>query len=146
MKKTAIYLVGGLFTMSVLNGCAENKTRVAEGAGIGGLIGATAGGIIGHQYHHDVKDLLVGGALGAATGALIGSQVEKPDNVQNNAPISQVTMQQIADWSEQGLTSDEIISRIKQTHSSYNLTPDDINYLRNHNVSERVIEAMKASS
>jgi len=59
-------------------GCAENKTRVAEGAGLGGILGATIGGIVGHQSGHGVEGALIGGAAGAGTGAVVGSQMDKP--------------------------------------------------------------------
>ncbi len=59
------------------SGCAENKTRIMEGAGIGTILGATAGAIIGHQSGHGVEGALIGGAAGATGGAIVGSQIEK---------------------------------------------------------------------
>ncbi len=133
--------------MFVVSGCADNQTRVGEGAALGGILGAGAGGIIGHQTHSDVAGVLIGGAVGAASGAVIGSQIPKqPQYTPYPAqPISQITMQQIVDWTRQGISSDEIISRIRITHSNYALTADDINYLRRQEVSERVIESMQAT-
>ena len=126
-------------------GCAENQTRVAEGAGIGGLIGAAAGGIIGHQHRYGGKGALIGGAVGAATGALVGAQVKKnKTTTPTTQPVSHVTLQQIVDWTKEGLLSDEIISRIQASNSTYSLTADDLSYLRKQGVSERVIETMQA--
>lgn len=61
----------------IASGCADNKTRVGEGAGIGGLLGAGMGAIIGHQSGHGVEGALIGGAVGATGGAVAGSQIEK---------------------------------------------------------------------
>ncbi len=75
--KTATYVIAILTTLSLLSGCAENKTRIGEGAGIGALLGAGAGAIIGHQSGHGMEGALIGGAVGATGGAVAGSQMEK---------------------------------------------------------------------
>ena len=118
----------------VVCGCATNKTRVGEGAGIGGTVGAIAGGIIGFQSGHPVQGAAIGGAIGAGAGALVGAQINKP-----------LTMQQVVDLTKQGVSNDEIISRIKATKSKYSLTAEDVNYLQKQGVSQRVIEAMQVS-
>ncbi len=155
MKKYG-YLVIGVASLLALSGCAENETKVAEGAGLGGIFGAVAGGVIGHQQkgHHELGGALIGGALGAAAGGIVGSQMPNQDQsaprrvavAPSASPISKVTLQQVVDWTQQGLTGDEIISRINTTHSTYGLTADDVNYLRREGVSERVIETMQARS
>jgi uncharacterized protein YcfJ len=133
----------------LLAGCAENKTRVGEGAGMGGLLGAAAGGIIGHQSGHGWEGALIGAGAGAAGGAMVGSQMEKPVNQGSGrtAEVRQVmtapSMQQVVDFTKQGMTSDEIISRIRASNATYSLTADDLDYLRRQGVSQRVIEAMQ---
>ncbi len=77
MKKE-IYLCVILASVLIVAGCETNKTRVAEGAGIGGVVGALAGGIIGHQSGSGVGGALIGGAVGAGAGALVGAQIDKP--------------------------------------------------------------------
>lgn len=149
MKQIAYLSVLSIIFLS-LAGCAENKTRIGEGTAIGGILGAAAGGIIGHQTGDDGAGVLIGGAIGAAGGAAVGAQIPKEQPQarysQPVVPINQVTMQQIVDWSAQGLPGDEIISRIRTTHSSYALTPEDISYLRRNGVSQRVIEAMQQAA
>jgi uncharacterized protein YcfJ len=138
----------------VLTGCATNRTRVGEGAALGGLIGATAGGVVGHQSGHGVGGALGAGAVGAAVGGLIGSQMNKPETITRDTTTTATTtavtpsssnigVQQVVDWTKQGLTSDEIISRINGSSTSFYLTSDDIRYLRREGVSERVIETMQ---
>jgi len=152
MRKQGNFLIAVVFLMA-LSGCAENQTKVAEGAGIGGILGAVVGGVVGHQQKgdHAIGGALIGGALGAAAGGIAGSQIENKNATPKQVPvtsqampISQITMQQIVDWTKQGLSGDEIISRIRTTYSTYALTADDINYLRREGVSQRVIEAMQA--
>jgi uncharacterized protein YcfJ len=124
--------------------CQTNKTRVAEGAGIGGVAGAVAGGIIGYQSGHALQGAAIGGAVGAGGGAIAGAQIKKPaQDTQSQASV-QLTMQQIVDWTKQGVSSDEIISKIKVANPKYSLSADDIGYLNKQGVSQRVIETMLA--
>lgn len=58
-------------------GCATPYDHSGEGAGLGGVAGALAGGIIGHQSGSGVGGALIGGVLGAAGGAIIGSTMRK---------------------------------------------------------------------
>ncbi len=145
MKRFLSLLVILVLVLS-LAGCQSNKTRVAEGAGIGGVVGALAGGIIGNQSGHSVEGALIGGALGAGTGAAVGSQINKPQQSTASATPAaqgQITVQQIVDMTKQGVKSDEIISKIKSSNSKYYLTADDIDYLKRQAVSQRVIETMQ---
>jgi len=64
-------------------------------------------------------------------------------NDQTQVP-NQVTVHQIVDWTKQGVSSDKIISRIKDANPRYFLTADDIDYLNRQGVSQRVIETMQA--
>ena len=129
----------------IVSGCATNKTRVGEGAGIGGTVGAIAGGIIGFQSGHPLQGAAIGGAIGAGTGAVVGAQIKKPTQDNSSQVPVQLTMQQIVDLSKQGVSSDEIIAKIKAANPKYSLTADDLDYLRKQGVSQRVIETMQVS-
>lgn len=142
MKKySQIYFV--IIFVIALVGCESNRTRVGEGAALGGLMGATVGGIVGHQSGHGVGGALAAGAVGAAAGGIVGAQMEKQPKASSKGYYSQVSMQDIVGWTRQGLSSDEIITRINASTSEYYITPDDISYLRREGVSERVIEALQ---
>ncbi len=144
MKRHSLILVVLGFAL-VVSGCQTNKTRVAEGAGIGGTIGALAGGIIGYQSGHPLQGAAIGGAVGAGAGAVVGAQINKPgQNTPAQAP-AQLTVEQVVDLTSQGVSSDEIIVKIKAANSKYSLTQDDLDYLKKHGVSQRVIETMQAA-
>lgn len=144
MKKHFSLLAVLIFGVVIL-GCETNKTRIAEGAGIGGAVGALAGGIIGHQSGNGVGGALIGGTVGAGAGALVGSQINKPTTTtQATQTPAQLTMQQIVDLTKQGVSSDDIIAKIKASNPKYSLTADDIDYLRKQGVSQRVIETMQS--
>lgn len=65
MRVFVVTLLVGLF---YLVGC----TTTQKGAGLGTLIGAGTGAIIGHQSGDTGKGALIGAAAGAAGGALLG--------------------------------------------------------------------------
>ena len=132
-----------VFALAVC-GCASNKTRIGEGAGIGGAVGALAGGIIGYQSGHPLQGAAIGGVIGGGTGAVVGSQIKKPTQSTSSQVSTPLTMQQIVDLTKQGVSSDDIIARIKAANSKYSLTADDISYLQKQGVSQRVIETMQA--
>jgi len=144
MKRSS-YLFVILAFVFVLTGCQTNKTRVAEGAGVGGVIGAVAGGILGYQSGHPLQGAAIGGAVGAGAGAVVGAQIKKPTQDNQTQASAQLTMQQVVDLTKQGVSSDEIISKIKAANSKYSLTADDVDYLKKQGVSQRVIETMQAS-
>ena len=136
MKKLALLMMC-LSIVSLNLGCQTTKSRAVEGGVIGGAVGATAGGIIGHQSGHGGEGAGIGAAVGAVTGAIIGSQIAKPQQTTN-----QMTTQQIVDLTKQGTSNDVIIDRIRQTNSKFNLTAEDIKYLRQQGVSQQVIDVM----
>ena len=143
--RRAFYFAVVLAGVLTLAGCESNKTRIGEGAGIGGAVGALAGGILGYQSGHPLQGAAIGAAVGGGTGALVGSQIKKPTTTANSVQTStQITMQQIVDWTKQGLTSEQIIAKIKEANPKYNLTSEDISYLAGQGVSQRVIETMQA--
>ena len=163
MKKVLSLMVVMTYILTaggVANIVYAQETKTGEGAIMGGLLGAVAGGIIGNQKHKAGQGALIGGAVGALGGAVVGSQMKSQTAAGTTAtpavatstskatastdnPVSKVTMKQVIYWTEQGIPSDEIISRIDKAGATFSLTADDIQYLEKQGVSQRVIEAMQ---
>jgi len=77
MKHSFITIAGAALTMGLV-GCAEQMgPNTQRGAATGGLIGAGAGAIIGHQSGNTLGGALIGGAAGATAGGLYGNQRDK---------------------------------------------------------------------
>jgi len=72
MKKMSLYFIF-LITCLVLSGC----TTTEKAATVGGLGGATLGGIIGHQSGHGVTGAAIGGAAGVVGGMIVGEKMDK---------------------------------------------------------------------
>jgi len=60
-----------MLAVVVLAGC----TTTQKSATVGGLGGATIGGIIGHQSDHGIQGAAIGGAVGAVGGMLAGDRM-----------------------------------------------------------------------
>lgn len=133
--------VAFLFLALVLGitGCATAGPRTKTGAVAGGIIGAATGGIIGHQKGRGLEGAAIGAAIGAASGALVGSAMDDKarQTNPNHLPISS-----IVDMASRGSPDDLIISEIQRTKSVYHLTAEIITYLKNNNVSDKVIDYM----
>ena len=142
-------VIAGLFFMMIGLGCQSTNQGAVQGGVIGGLIGAVGGGIIGHQNGHDAEGVAIGAAAGAVTGAIIGNQAgtsgqaAAPAQATPTMSANQMPMQQIVDLTKQGVNSAVIIDRIRMSNSRFNLTADDISYLRGQGVSQQVIDAMQ---
>ncbi|MFA6281815.1 MAG: hypothetical protein WCY05_04870 [Candidatus Omnitrophota bacterium] len=157
MKKLFSVILCMCFVV-VSAGCESNKTRVAEGAVIGGLAGGALGGIIGHQSGNAGAGAGIGIAAGALTGAIVGSQMNKPAKAQaqnttestknpqveeSKIESGQLSIEQVVQLTKQGVKDDEIIAKIKSTNSKFNLSAEGINYLTQQGVSQKVINSMQ---
>lgn len=66
-----------MITVLVLASALAGCTTTQKGAAVGGLGGATLGGIIGHQSGDGVKGAAIGGAVGTIGGLIVGDKLEK---------------------------------------------------------------------
>jgi outer membrane lipoprotein SlyB len=126
-------------------GCESMGPKTKTGAVVGGLIGATAGGIIGHQGGRGLEGAGIGGAVGAVTGGLVGSSMDQTDKQALQTNPQYIPLTQIADMAQKGTPDAVIINEIERTHSAYHLNSEIITYLKNNKVSDRVIDYMMAT-
>ena len=151
MEKAFLLLVC-LALVASSAGCASSPNRTAEGAVIGGAVGAGAGAIIGHQSGETGEGAALGGLVGALAGSLLGSQVQKqpapasqanPTGPASAVNPNQMSIQQVVDLSKQGVHEDVIVDKIHLTNSRFTLSADDVNYLKSQGVSQKVISVMQ---
>jgi len=142
MSKRTVFV--SLLIMSVFfAGCASMGEKTKGGAVIGGLLGAAAGGIIGHQSGHGLEGAAIGGAAGAIGGGLIGNQMDEKALASNS---NHITVIKIAEMATNDIPDAVIISEIERTKSVYDLTSEVITYLRDNGVGDRVIDYMLSTS
>lgn len=128
----------------IFTSCASNT---GTGVLAGGALGAGVGGIAGGG-----KGALIGGAAGVIAGGLIGAALDEQDRkvMERSSPRTvdrmdrgePLTINDVIKLSQGGVSDDSIISYMKETHSSYNLSQAQIRRLNDAGVSQRVVNFM----
>ena len=77
MKSTLLTLISAATALALSNCGAPMGPNTQRGMATGGLLGAGAGAIIGHQSGHTGAGALIGGAAGAAAGGLYGNAADQ---------------------------------------------------------------------
>ena len=143
-------LIYGLLVL-VPCGCSSmNNTE--KDALAGGAAGTVAGAAL---TRGNPAGMVIGGLFGTLVGAGIGSDQDRRDRhdkavaqAQANAAAyqarNQITLPDIVRMAQSGVGDALIVRQIDATNSAFNLTPDDIIYLRQNSVSDTVIGAMQA--
>jgi uncharacterized protein YcfJ len=84
MKKLNLIVVSAVCAFTLSN-CAEPAgPNTQRGAVTGGLLGAAAGGIIGHQSGRALEGAAIGAAAGGGAGALYGNAQDQEQRRYNN--------------------------------------------------------------
>lgn len=145
MKTKSSFLLF-LIVALVITGCESMGPKTKTGAVAGGVIGATAGGIIGHQSGHGLEGAGIGAAVGALSGALLGSAMDQKDKEAMAVNPNHIPLPKIAEMASSGTPDAVIISEIDRTHSVYQLNSEIITYLKEHKVSDKVIDHMMSTA
>jgi uncharacterized protein YcfJ len=141
--------------LSILTGCST-MSSTDKGILGGGAIGAGTGALIGSATGHAGAGAAIGAAVGGLSGGLIGNDIDenkKKTDAQiaamqaQQAPVrGPLGLQDVATMAMQGISDSVIISQIRSTRSIYNLSPSDITYLKQNNVSDTVVMEMQATA
>jgi hypothetical protein len=162
-KSAAVAVLAGAIGMSSV-GC---ETKAQTGALVGAGGGALVGGAIGSLSHSRAgAGAAIGAGVGALGGYLVGNEADKKDQKARdaaardsartsnyngyqssppprNAAQAGVTRDNVIQWTKDGVKDEVIIDRIERSGTSFRLTAADENALRDANVSEEVLRAMK---
>ena len=166
MKSAAVAVLAGAMGISSV-GC-ESKAQTGALVGAGG--GALVGGAIGSLSHSRAgAGAAIGAGVGALGGYLIGNEADKKDQKardaaardsartsnsnyngyqsspppRNATATSGVTRDDVIRWTKDGVKDEVIIDRIERSGTAFRLTAADENALRDANVSDDVLRAMK---
>ncbi len=170
---TVTTLMGSLAVAPMLGCESLSGDEKSQGAVIGGLGGALAGGLVAGDDDR-AAGALIGAVLGAGGGYLIGTKVDEKNDkdsdkkreealrASKNAeanPVSAdaakgaktadvnddgfVTLDEVVAMEEAGLADKEMIRRLQRTQQYFELTETQEEFLRERSVSEPVIVAMR---
>jgi hypothetical protein len=148
----------------VLVGCVDPYGR-PNYTGSGALIGGGSGALLGAAVdrRNPAAGALIGGAAGLVTGSLIGHGMDEdarrryyppppvyPAPLADNPAPSRAALQpsiaEIKSMTRAGVGDEVMVNQIAGTRAVYYLTANDIIDLKNARVSDRVINAMIATS
>jgi hypothetical protein len=118
MKKYFCALTMIVF-LAAISGCANPYNNEGEGAVTGGLLGAVAGGVIGHQSHDTGAGMLIGGAVGAVAGAAVGSQIQKPEPPPAQVVVAQPAPVVVAQGPEVTYSGDTATVNVPNSNGGY---------------------------
>lgn len=135
-----------------LTGCAH-MTPTERGMGVGGLLGAGTGALIGKASGNTGAGALLGAGVGALGGGLVGNAVERAEHRGELRGAAAATpargplgLTDVVAMAQSGISDSVIISQIRTTGSSFRLSSNDTIYLKQQGVSDSVITEMLASA
>jgi hypothetical protein len=139
--------------LSILFACGcSSMSETEKGTGLGGLIGAGTGALIGNATGHTGAGALIGAGVGAVSGGLIGHAVDECDK-KTDVKIAAAAAQQgpmgitdVVYLAQQHVTDEVIISQIRSTHSMFQLSAGDTVWLKQQGVSDAVVQEMLATA
>lgn len=139
------WIAGGLLLLTS-TGCAMNNTEA--GALGGGVIGAGLGTIVGGLSGHPLAGAAIGGAGGALVGGAVGNSEDRREKREAQAVAAwqaqtQMTLTDVVSMTQQHISDTIIINQMDTTYTNFNIRPEEITYLKQQGVSDRVITAMQ---
>lgn len=154
--KTRLSRCSVLFVLAAIaagaGGCStmDNTTK---GAGIGGALGAGAGLAVGAATGNPKTGAVVGGLLGAGVGGAVGN--DKDNQIQDRRDLQQATaiagaqaqqrmgLTDVINMAQQGHDEQVIINQIRNSGSTFQLSANDLDFLKTNSVPPRVIVEMQ---
>ena len=140
--------------MSLLLTCGcSTMSETEKGAGLGGVIGAGTGALIGNATGHTGAGALIGAGVGAVSGGLIGHAVDESEKKTDAKLAAAAAVQQgpmgitdVVNLAQQHVSDDVIISQIRSTRSVFQLSANDTIWLKQQGVSDLVVQEMLATA
>lgn len=148
------YYIFALLTLSLSAAPLGAQGYTRQGATLGGVAGAIAGGIIGHQNDETPEGALIGGAVGAIAGGLFGNAKDERYaqnryyqhqawQQQQRYAARAVSMSDVVHMSRSGVSDSVILNHIAANGVIGDVNTSAIIQLHQQGVSETVITAMQ---
>lgn len=145
-------IVVGMLLVAAPLGCAS-MSNTEKGVGIGGLVGAGTGALMGAAVGHPGAGAAIGAGVGALGGGLMGHGVDQAEKRAEARAVAAVAhtrsplgITDVAQMAQQHTSDEIIINQIRTTGSVFQLSPTDITWLKANGVSDAVILEMQASA
>jgi surface antigen len=145
-------LLKSLALSVLLAGGCENLNNTEKGILTGGALGTGAGALIGAATHHTGAGAAIGAVVGGLSGGLIGNSLDNQERRHQEELAAAVAARggmgvtDIIYMTQQHVSDDIVINQIRATGSTFNLSANDITWLKQNNVSDAVIYEMQMSA
>jgi hypothetical protein len=142
----ARYLLAGFLV--AICGCSH-MNHTDRGMVTGGLLGAGLGTVIGGMSGNPGAGAAIGAGTGALIGGVAGNEHDKAERraeahaaavAAQNPPLA---IQDVVRLAHNHISDDVIIQNIRATNSVYHLSTEDIIYLKQQGISDRVVNEMQ---
>jgi hypothetical protein len=142
-------LMGALLPALFACGCSS-MSDTDKGILGGGALGAGVGALLGSAVHRPGAGAAIGAGVGAVTGGLVGNASDKEKAAEARAAAATARgplgLTDVVALAQQHISDEVIIQQIRTTGSVYNLSPNDIVYLKQNGVSDAVVQEMQMSA
>lgn len=144
-----ILTVGAAFVvLQVGTGCSS-MSNTGKGALAGGGIGAVTGAVVDRATGgKGGTGAVVGGIAGAVLGGAIGNEHDQREKAalqaRADATARQIGMTEVIDMTRQGQSEQVILKQIQTTNSTYQLSAQDLQTLKDNGVSDTIIMEMQS--
>jgi hypothetical protein len=131
-------------------GC-QSLSPTENGALAGGAVGAGTGALVGSAVGRPGVGALIGTGVGAVTGGLIGNGIEHSEKREEARAVAAAQaralgLTDVVNLVQQHVGDEVIINQIRTSGTVYNLSANEIVWLRSNGVSEPVIMEMQATA
>jgi hypothetical protein len=139
--------------MIVSSGCST-MSHTDKGVLTGGALGGIGGALVGSAVGRPGAGAAIGAGLGAVAGGVTGSAVDRAEARADRADARAaataaanqrppLALHEIVAMTRNGVSDTIIINEIRQSGSTYRLTPDDIIWLKQQGVGDAVVAEMQ---
>ncbi len=144
-------LAGLLLPLSLTVGCSSTGSNTGNGLAGGAILGGIFGTLLGAAAGRPLEGAAIGAASGAAIGGVTGAAEDRRE--QRYAQMSadayaaavqrgQAELTEIARMAQAGVGDALIIEHVQKSGAIWNLSGEQIIWLKQQGVSETVIQAM----
>jgi hypothetical protein len=136
-----------LLPLSLTLGCST-MSNTGEGMVGGGFIGGLFGAILGAAAGRPLEGAAIGAGIGATAGGVAGAAEDRRERRDTRAVAAamqrgQDELSAVAEMTSKGVSTEIILNHVRNSGAIFNLTPEQITWLKQNNVSDAVITQMQ---
>ncbi len=143
-------LASGLLLPLTLTAGCSSCSNTGQGLLTGGAVGAVLGTVVGAAAGRPLQGAAIGAAMGGAVGGAAGAAEDRRDRryaqaAANAEARGQYELTEVAKMAQAQVGDAVIIQHIRNSGAVFNLSADQVTWLKQQGVSDVVIQEMEAN-